>query len=80
MKLSLVAGSLHFSGYARPPRVPYLTEEEKASGMGGKAVISCLFPEQIRGEMRASIVSFETSYPEEIKRKVLANWSGYGFA
>ncbi len=30
--------------------------------------------------MRASVASFETSYPEEVKKKVLAEWVGYGFS
>jgi 3-polyprenyl-4-hydroxybenzoate decarboxylase len=61
------------------PLVPYLSAEEKASGKGGKAIINCLFPEQFHGEMRATVASFGTSFPEEIKRSVLANWAAYGF-
>lgn len=61
------------------PLVPYLSPEEKAAGSGGKAIINCLFPEQFRGDMRATVASFDTSFPEELKRSVLANWTAYGF-
>ncbi|GAB2458355.1 UbiD family decarboxylase HudA [Comamonas humi] len=61
------------------PMVPYLNDEDKAAGAGGKAVINCLYPEQFRGESRAGIASFEHSYPEAVKRKVLARWCEYGF-
>lgn len=62
------------------PMVPYLTDSDKQQGNGGKAIINCLFPEQFKGEMRASIACFERSYTQEIKEKVLANWKSYGYA
>lgn len=68
-----------FPDTAGIPLVPYLSTEEKAAGKGGKAIINCLFPEQFRGVMRATVASFGTSYPEETKRRVLANWAAYGF-
>lgn len=61
------------------PMVPYLTEEDKKRGSGGKVVINCLFPEQFRGEMRADTASFRHSYPEYVRTKVEANWKKYGF-
>lgn len=61
------------------PMVPYLNRDDIARGSGGNVIINCIFPEQFKGEMRAGTASFEHSYPEALKRKVLQNWTGYGF-
>ncbi|MEU7484120.1 UbiD family decarboxylase [Streptomyces sp. NPDC042319] len=61
------------------PMVPYLTPEEAASGRGGKAVISCLEPEQFRGASRGTTASFRTSFPAELQQHVLDNWASYGY-
>jgi 4-hydroxy-3-polyprenylbenzoate decarboxylase len=61
------------------PMVPYLTEEDKAHGSGGKVIINCLFPEQFSGVTRAGTASYRHSYPEQVRAKVEANWKQYGF-
>lgn len=61
------------------PMVPYLTEEDKARGSGGKVIINCLFPEQFSGVTRAGTASYRHSYPEQVRAKVEANWKQYGF-
>ena len=61
------------------PMVPYLTPEDIAKGAGGNMVINCLLPEQFSGTIRAGTASFEHSYPDALKKKVLANWKKYGF-
>lgn len=61
------------------PMVPYLNKQDKMRGCGGKAIINCLLPEQFYGEMPATTASFQHSYPQSIKNKVLTNWKNYGF-
>ena len=61
------------------PMVPYLTSEDLTKGAGGNMVINCILPEQFSGPIRASTASFEHSYPESLKKHVLANWKKYGF-
>lgn len=61
------------------PMVPYLSADDKAKGSGGKAILNCLYPEQFRGQMRASTASFQHSYPAELRRKVQEKWREYGF-
>ncbi|MEI1707666.1 UbiD family decarboxylase [Acinetobacter baumannii] len=61
------------------PMVPYLTDEDKQRGCGGKVIINCLFPEQFKGEEKAGTASFRHSYPESMRHKVLENWKSYGF-
>lgn len=62
------------------PMVPYLTGEDKQRGRGGKVIINCLFPEQFKGRERAGTASFQHSYPEHIRNKVLENWTRYGYS
>lgn len=61
------------------PLVPYLNEDDRARGSGGKVVINCLYPEQYRGQTRADTASFRHSYPESLRRRVEAHWADYGF-
>ncbi|MFF0459211.1 UbiD family decarboxylase [Streptomyces mexicanus] len=62
------------------PMVPYLTAEEARTGRGGKAVVSCLLPEQFEGVTRGITASFRNSFPEDVRRRVLEKWTDYGFA
>ncbi|GGY67824.1 UbiD-like decarboxylase [Streptomyces geysiriensis] len=61
------------------PMVPYLTPEEVRAGRGGKEIVSCLLPEQFEGVTRATTASFDNSYPEELRRRIVGDWAGYGF-
>ncbi|MGI5166935.1 UbiD family decarboxylase [Spirillospora sp. CA-253888] len=61
------------------PMVPYLTEEEARAARGGKSVTSCLLPEQLEGTHRGVTASFENSFPEELRRRVVAEWAEYGY-
>jgi 4-hydroxy-3-polyprenylbenzoate decarboxylase len=61
------------------PLVPYLTEEEKRTGRGGKSVVSCLQPSQLAGVTTGQTASFENSFPSDVKSRVLSNWSKFGF-
>ncbi|MFF0742940.1 UbiD family decarboxylase [Streptomyces sp. NPDC004111] len=74
-------GTGHYSYPRAPgiPMVPYLTEEEVRTGRGGKSVTSCLLPEQFAGGTRGTTASFGTSFPEDVRRRVLERWEAYGF-
>jgi 3-polyprenyl-4-hydroxybenzoate decarboxylase len=61
------------------PLVPYLTEEEKRTGRGGKSVVSCLQPSQLAGVTTGQAANFENSFPNDVKSQVLSNWSKFGF-
>ncbi|MYW64542.1 hypothetical protein GTY65_10745 [Streptomyces sp. SID8379] len=43
-------------------------------------MLSCLLPEQFTGEPRGVAASFRTSFPEDVREKVLRRWQDYGFA
>ncbi|QGH60393.1 UbiD family decarboxylase [Serratia proteamaculans] len=68
-----------FTGQPGIPMVPYLDDEDKQAGHGGKMIINCLLPEQFSGKMRATTACFEHSYPDEIKQRVERKWHKYGF-
>jgi 4-hydroxy-3-polyprenylbenzoate decarboxylase len=61
------------------PVVPYLTADEVRTGRGGKSVMSCLQPEQLEGGDRGTVAGFRHSYPEDVRQRVLGNWTAYGF-
>ncbi|MEV5983242.1 UbiD family decarboxylase [Streptomyces sp. NPDC052114] len=57
------------------PMVPYLTAAEAAAARGGKAVVDCLLP----ADFQCTTASFHTSYPRELRQRVVANWTRYGY-
>jgi UbiD family decarboxylase len=61
------------------PLVPFLTEQQRRAGVGGKSVTSCLWPEEFEGLRRGTPASFRHSYPEAVRRRVLDNWAADGF-
>ena len=60
---------------------PYLTAEERKLGKGAAAIFDCTWPlDWDRSIAVPPKVDFANSYPENIKEKVLAEWSaGLGF-
>lgn len=68
-----------FSDTPGIPMVPYLTAEEKRTGRGGKSVVSCLQPSQLAGVTTGELADFEHSFPDDVKSRVQADWSAYGF-
>jgi phenylphosphate carboxylase alpha subunit len=58
--------------------VPSLTEAERESFTGPVALFDCTWDLSIPKEMVLQKVAFST-YPEELKKKVLKNWTKYGF-
>lgn len=62
------------------PLTPYLSHEERKSGTDAMVIMDCTWPSTWSRETDIPPrVSFNEVYPEEIKEKVLKNWSGYGF-
>lgn len=59
--------------------VPYLTDDDKNHGSGGKSILSCLLPGQLDGTYTGTPASFATSYPAELQQSVLQAWTDYGF-
>ncbi|QFR92036.1 UbiD family decarboxylase domain-containing protein [Streptomyces tsukubensis] len=61
------------------PMVPYLSPDEVRDGRGGKSVMSCLLPEQFEDTTRGITASFQHSFPDALRQRVIDNWAGYGF-
>ena len=61
------------------PLVPYLTDEDRAAGHGGKAIISCLQPSQLSGATTGTVASFANAYPARLQTRVINQWAEYGF-
>jgi 3-polyprenyl-4-hydroxybenzoate decarboxylase len=59
---------------------PYMARGGRDPFKGGKVVSDCLFPEEYERDRRFYPVSFETSYPEDVKEKVVADWTSMGFS
>lgn len=70
-----------FPDAAGIPLVPYLTDEERAAGRGGKSIMSLLQPSQLSAGRTDGIPArFRTSYPADLQEGVLQRWAEYGFA
>jgi len=62
------------------PGTTFLEPEDRLLGKGAQVLFDCTFP--IRGDRKTeqpSLISFNTAYPEEIKERVLKNWTAYGY-
>jgi 4-hydroxy-3-polyprenylbenzoate decarboxylase len=72
-------GTYRFDDAPGIPLVPYLTDDDRAAGRGGKAVVSCLQPTQLAGVTSGTTANFGNAFPNAIRDRVLHNWSTYGF-
>ncbi|KAF4959173.1 hypothetical protein FGADI_1860 [Fusarium gaditjirri] len=62
------------------PITPYMSHGPHGNPtQGGKIVSDCLMPIEYRGKKNFRECSFDKSYPEDIKNKVLAGWKAMGF-
>lgn len=62
------------------PLTPYLSLEERLKGVWATVTFDCTFPPEWPKETELPApMSFNQAYPKEIRDKVLANWSNYGF-
>ncbi|KAK5060999.1 hypothetical protein LTR84_007540 [Exophiala bonariae] len=68
----------HFEDVPAYPLVPYMSHGIGTKLTGGKVVGNCLLPSEYKGEQGWVTCDFENGYPEEIKKKVLSRWSGFG--
>ena len=58
--------------------VPWLLPQERRLGKGGVVVFDCTWPVDYPRDAKPPKMAFST-YPEELKQKVLDNWTKYGF-
>ncbi len=59
---------------------PFLSAHERKWALGAQVLFDCTWPldwDPVNEVPR--LVSFRTVYPEELQRKVVANWEAYGF-
>jgi UbiD family decarboxylase len=61
------------------PLTPYMSQVPGAPRQGGKLVSDCLLASEYEKPRDFKHVDFESSYPEDIKKKVLERWEGMGF-
>ncbi|MFC1968928.1 UbiD family decarboxylase [Chloroflexota bacterium] len=57
---------------------PCFSLEERMARTGAMAVLDCTWPPDWPRDITPVRSSFDDTYPEEIKRKVVANWHSYG--
>lgn len=61
------------------PLSPFLSRQDKAGGTGARVFLDATFPYGWRDEDRPVVVDFEHAWPLEVREKVLARWSEYGY-
>ena len=62
------------------PLQPYLSLQERLQGHSSHLVLDCTWPVEWDPETeKPPMVSFKHMYTEEMQKKVLENWSSYGF-
>lgn len=59
--------------------VPFLSPEERKSGDGAYMLLDGTWPANLSLDEVPKVSSFHHLWPEEIKKKVLARWTEYGF-
>lgn len=57
------------------PLVSYLDDKEKEEGFTKKAIYNCLLPLDRKLPIEASF----NSYPEEMRKNIIKNWTAYGY-
>jgi hypothetical protein len=74
-----IDGIHKFANHLGTPLNPYASPEERKKSKGAKVLFDCLFPRHWKESDLPIMVSFNKVYSEEIKKKVLDNWTNYGF-
>jgi UbiD family decarboxylase len=61
--------------------LPFVSQRDPADKtITGKTIRCCMLPEEFTDEkLQFQEMSFKGSYPENVKSKVLENWTTYGF-
>lgn len=62
------------------PLIPYMSHGAHSPTQGGKVVSDALLPVEYTTGKDWQAASFEESYPEEVKKKVNAEWTAMGFS
>lgn len=61
------------------PLTPFLPVEDRKIGFGAYILHDCTWPKEWKPEHIPAKTSFQTSYPDDVQKKVLSRWEGYGF-
>ncbi len=61
------------------PLNPFASPEERRLGRGAKVLFDCLFPREWKPSDTPILVSFNNVYPGDVRKRVLDNWTNYGF-
>lgn len=72
-------GEFHYPPAVSDQLAVYLTPDEARSFMAGKVIYNCLLADLYPDDKRPVKGSFENGWPAEIRDRVLANWTAYGF-
>lgn len=59
--------------------VPFLSPEERKNADGAYMLLDGTWPAELLPDQVPQVSSFSNLWPEEIRKKVLARWSEYGF-
>ena len=59
--------------------LPFLSKYERENGLGAQVLFDCTWPKEWPEEEIPVTASFERVWPEEIQKKVIKNWTRYGF-
>jgi 4-hydroxy-3-polyprenylbenzoate decarboxylase len=72
-------GEIHFPAQPHVQLSVYLSEAEAHSYRAGKVIYNCLLADLYDEKVRPTKGSFANGWPEEIRERVLANWTAYGY-
>ena len=73
-------GEFHFPDLPSDQLAIYLDEEETHSFRAGKVIHNCLLADRFPAGQRPVKGSLANGWPDDIRRRVLANWNAYGFS
>ena len=72
-------GEFHFPNLPSDQLAVYLDEEEAHSFQAGKVIHNCLLADRFPAGRRPVKGSLENGWPPEVRERVLAGWSSYGY-
>ena len=72
-------GEFRFPDLPSDQLAVYLDEEEAHRFRAGKVIHNCLLADRFPAGQRPVKGSLENGWPDDIRRRVLANWNAYGF-
>jgi 4-hydroxy-3-polyprenylbenzoate decarboxylase len=73
-------GEVHFEREPNAILYVYLDEVERDTYRGSKVIHNCLLADRFSESKRPVKGSFENGWPKEIQKRVLDNWSRYGYS